>query len=293
MMEIKASKSFSLKRIFKKPLTLCILAVLFAVLAGQTHIITDQYGLIEELLAENAELKESLADTKGKIDNIAATQADIKSYQQELDRWFKGTAFNTFKKIGKLLSFRERDKAPAFSIPDGGHADYRLANLEFAAERAKYDVATLFNEAQNIRNFMYSIPSLTPVSGRVSSFFGRRKDPFNGKTKQHRGVDIAGRFGAPVYAPAHGRVVTAKYNPSFGYLVEIKHEHGFKTLFGHLSAIKVKKGQSVKRGQQIANVGNTGWRCFGTHLHYEVHKDNVQVDPSPFMTDAAPGSKAL
>lgn len=291
---MSANKKFSLKEFFKRPLVFCLIAVLFTVLAGQMHIITDQYGLIEELLAENAELKESLADTEGKIDNILATQADIKNYHQELDRWFKGSSFSALKKIGKFLSFSTQDARASSSLAEGIDAKgWRLTDLEFAAQKARYDVATLFSETQDIKNLMLKIPSLTPARGRISSFFGKRVDPFNKKIKKHNGIDIAGAFGDPVYATAAGRVVKAKFHPDFGLMVEIDHENGFRTLYAHLSAIEVKNGHMVERGKEIAKVGDSGGRCKGPHLHYEVLKNGVNIDPSAFLAYTPPSSKAL
>jgi len=98
----------------------------------------------------------------------------------------------------------------------------------------------------------------------------------------HRGVDLAGPVGTPIYAAADGIVDRAGWANGYGNLVEIDHGKAIQTRYGHLSAILVSPGQRVHRGDLIARMGSTG-RSTGSHLHYEVRLDGHAVNPVPFL----------
>ena len=127
-------------------------------------------------------------------------------------------------------------------------------------------------------------PSLWPVTGRLTSSFGERLDPFNGEGAFHAGLDIATAYGTPIHAPADG--VIAKAGPASGYGREmiVDHGGGITTVYGHLSAFAVVAGQIVKQGQVIGYVGSAG-RSTGPHLHYEVRVDNTPVNPHKYLKE--------
>lgn len=117
---------------------------------------------------------------------------------------------------------------------------------------------------------------------RVTSRFGRRKDPINGKWASHKGLDMVAKSKTPIYAPSPGIVVYAGTLGRFGRFVEIDHGKGIKTRYGHLNKILVRKGQKIGFRKKIALMGNSG-RSTGTHLHYEIMIDGKQVNPEPFI----------
>ena len=136
-----------------------------------------------------------------------------------------------------------------------------------------------------------------PLSGPISSPFGYREDPVNGKKGFHAGVDMQAKRGGKIFATADGTIIQAGYNGDFGNFIEIQHGNGFTTHFAHLQEIKVKKGRKVKRGQVIGLVGSSG-RSTGAHLHYELCVKGQPINPVPFMQTAnlskivsAPSSK--
>ena len=126
------------------------------------------------------------------------------------------------------------------------------------------------------------IPSVTPVTGIVTSSYGRRSAPFTGLYAMHRGIDIAAASGTPVRAPANGIVVKTGMDTRYGLHIDLDHQNGFKTRYGHLSTVLVKQGMEVVRGDLIGHVGMTG-RASGHHLHYEVHKNRRRVDPMKYI----------
>lgn len=131
------------------------------------------------------------------------------------------------------------------------------------------------------------IPYLWPVitdTYRLSSPFGWRSDPFRKTRKWHGGMDIADGMGAPITAAADGVVTFVGWRMGYGNLVEIKHENGFTTRYGHLSKGTVKEGQRVNAGDLVALMGSTG-RSTGPHLHFEVRKDDNALNPLAFIKD--------
>jgi murein DD-endopeptidase MepM/ murein hydrolase activator NlpD len=126
------------------------------------------------------------------------------------------------------------------------------------------------------------IPSAAPVDGLAGSGFGVRTDPFNGRPALHAGLDFPAEPGTPVVAAAGGLVSANEWHPAYGNLLEIDHGNGLKTRYAHNDSVDVALGALVRRGQQVAKVGNTG-RSTGPHLHFEVLVDGAPQDPARFL----------
>ncbi|PZV19595.1 MAG: metalloendopeptidase [Pseudanabaena sp.] len=130
-----------------------------------------------------------------------------------------------------------------------------------------------------------SISNFTlPVTGPISSGFGWRVHPITGQRKLHKGVDFAVPTGTPIFAAADGLVTYAGWtDDGYGNVVELRHENGALTLYAHTNKVYVAKGQSVSKGQAIAEVGSTG-RSTGPHLHFEIQPDGrTAVDPMDYL----------
>ncbi len=149
-----------------------------------------------------------------------------------------------------------------------------------AAENAVYD--DLLYRADSYLKTIQTLPLGKPVKASVSSWYGKRKDPLNGKAAFHEGIDFRGRKGDPIYATADGKVTFAGNNGGFGKSVKINHGNGYTTTFAHMHNYHVKKGDYVSRGQVIGLVGNSG-RSTGSHLHYEIAYRGKHVNPAKFM----------
>lgn len=133
------------------------------------------------------------------------------------------------------------------------------------------------------------IPNSAPVNGPVGSGFGFRADPFTGRSALHMGLDFPADVGTPIMAAAGGVVQLTETHPAYGQMVEVDHGNGLVTRYAHASKLLVRTGDIVKRGQPIAQVGNTG-RSTGPHLHFEVLVDGVPQNPARFL---AGGEAAL
>ncbi|UUO24145.1 M23 family metallopeptidase [Colwellia sp. M166] len=150
-----------------------------------------------------------------------------------------------------------------------GHEEKQLKMLESV---------TLGHHIENTRYL-----SGRPIKkGWLSSYFGMRKDPFNGKPAMHKGVDFAGSEDADIIATASGVVSWAGDRYGYGQLIEINHGDNLKTRYGHNKAIKVSVGDVVTKGQVIAKMGSTG-RSTGPHVHYEILRNNRQIDPKKYV----------
>ena len=119
-------------------------------------------------------------------------------------------------------------------------------------------------------------------SGWLSSYYGIRKDPFNGKPAMHKGLDFAGKEGQSVFATGAGIIIWSGSRYGYGELVEIDHGGGFVTRYGHNKKVNVKIGDVVTKGQSIAVMGSTG-RSTGPHVHYEVLLKGKPQDPLPYV----------
>lgn len=120
------------------------------------------------------------------------------------------------------------------------------------------------------------------AKGWLSSYYGVRKDPFNGKPTMHKGVDFADKEDTDIIATASGVVTWASKRYGYGLLVEINHGGGLSTRYGHSKELLVNVGDVVSKGQAIAKMGSTG-RSTGSHVHYEVLKNNKQINPIKFV----------
>jgi len=145
---------------------------------------------------------------------------------------------------------------------------------------------TLGNVVQRLDSlapFLGSLPLSTPVRGfAVTGDFGPRRDPFNGRSAMHEGIDLQSAKGTPIRVTAAGRVVFAGWHSAFGRLVEIDHGFGIRTRYAHMDSIKVREGERVERLDNIGTMGQSG-RASGVHLHYEVLVRGRALDPARFL----------
>ncbi len=151
----------------------------------------------------------------------------------------------------------------------------------------------VYEMARNKEKMLVCIPAIQPVNNndlkRLSSYYGYRIDPIYKIKKFHAGVDFSAPQGTPIYSSGAGKVIkTKRSRRGYGNTVTIDHGYGYVTFYAHIKDIKVKKGESVTRGQVIGTVGNTG-KSTAPHLHYEVRKNDRTVNPIYyFFNDLSP-----
>jgi murein DD-endopeptidase MepM/ murein hydrolase activator NlpD len=189
---------------------------------------------------------------------------------------------------GDPVPRRHADGAPAGDGPPGGD---RVSLLRLEAERLGHVAAgqelslgELIAQLEDKHHHLISSPAIWPTKGWLTSRYGPRISPFTGLRQFHSGIDIAGEAGTPVIAPARGRVTFVGSKGPLGRSVVIDHGYGVRTHYGHNSAIEVRVGQEVERGQVIARLGSSG-RSTGPHLHYGVEVNGRSKNPLDFIFD--------
>lgn len=180
---------------------------------------------------------------------------------------------------------------PAPTAGDDGEGDEQVSHLRqearrlgLVADESSLTLAELIGELENKQHRLESSPAIWPAKGWLTSRYGYRISPFTGARQFHSGLDIAGAAGAPIIAPARGKVVYSGKRGPLGQTLILDHGYGVKTYFGHNQLLMVKKGEEVERGQQIATLGSTG-RSTGPHLHYVVEVKGKSKNPLDYIFD--------
>jgi murein DD-endopeptidase MepM/ murein hydrolase activator NlpD len=162
--------------------------------------------------------------------------------------------------------------------------DDQVDTLENASKNQLESLSEVLQKWEEKRNILASTPSILPSAGWMSSGFGYRISPFTGRREMHKGIDLVASKGTPIIATADGIITFAGSKGLLGNTVVVDHGHGISTRYAHCSKILTKLGDTVKRGDFIARIGNTG-KSTGTHLHYEMRVNNIQVNPERYMLD--------
>lgn len=230
-------------------------------------------------------LKERLNEIDENVNQIEEKDLAIRSYagMPEIDQ--------EIRKLG--IGGRSIESAKIFDN-FAPVINKELATLELDVEKLSREVnlelnsySSIYEKVQEDIRRIAMIPSIRPVEeGYLNSTFGYRNDPIDNVKRFHQGQDITVKTGTPIYAPADGIVKRAYYAGGFGNHIKLQHGAGYTTLYAHLSKIKVKHGQKVKRGDIIGLTGNTG-RSTAPHLHYEIHHNGKPQNPLDyFFSDA-------
>ena len=232
-------------------------------------------GATEALTGQIAALQTAVSDLGGK----AALDPTLQSAMDKLPAIVKNRAMGGG-------SAAVQSAATALASPENtfGVLQELLQGIESRLRLVSSDV-----DRRNI--LAASTPSIWPTQGWLTSRTGGRTDPFTGEVDYHPGLDISADKGSPVYATADGTITQAAYSGAYGNLVVIDHKFGIETRYGHLSAFRVARGQTVKRGDLIGLVGATG-RATGPHLHYEVRVNDRILNPLSFLLNSRRGSNA-
>lgn len=189
------------------------------------------------------------------------------------------------KPLNLTLDLTKHGRAPLFPRPialqpnEANHGTWTHGSAAASFEAAAHRNYAL---TDHISALLHA-PSLQPLSVmHITSQFGRRKDPIKGSQTFHKGVDLAAREGAQVFACLEGTVIEAGRDKEYGNVVVIDHHDGYMTLYAHNSELLVHPGDTVEAGQAIARAGSTG-RATGSHLHFEVHRHGKSIDPMAFL----------
>jgi murein DD-endopeptidase MepM/ murein hydrolase activator NlpD len=285
-----------------RPLTLSVVAALTLLILGGAFALGLQYGLgahqrgmlsdIPRFGNVLTEQKKQIADLKQqlqlRVDAMAMRLGAMNAHVIRLDA--------LGRRLTEMADIDSREFNFDVDPPSGGPENdgegvsaripdlsEMLTQLEQRVNLRDTQLAALENVilAQELKEEIH--PEGRPVTrGFISSYFGERADPFDGREAFHKGVDFAGALGDKVVAVAEGVVTWAGERSGFGRLVEISHGDGYVTRYAHNQRTLVAVGQMVKRGEAVALMGSTG-RSTGPHVHFEVLRNGRQVNPLSFV----------
>ena len=251
--------------------------VICTILFGSAAIAGAKFDADRQVyLSQIADLKNKNTDYKDQYQQVLQLKNDFRS---------------SIKDIVEMLYNKDSHLAiggPSTAVPATDEAV--LLQIRTAVNTMKDDQGMLGEvkdyltaRKEFIDNFPFVWPTVRTGSGRITSGFGFREDPFDTKKlNYHPGLDIGGNKDDPVYATADGVVEDVSANDVYGNYVVLKHKYGFETIYGHLDAALVHVGQQVKRSDLIGKMGDTG-EATGYHLHYEIRRDGGAIDPMLFL----------
>ncbi len=234
----------------------------------------------------------SIASTQAKKQKTTALTVKLAELQSQVLR---------LNALGERLADDAKIPPKEFNFNElpasGGPASSASILHEKTLDQLFVEIAQFENELKYEEKQLQILESLTfghhienngylsgrPITkGWLSSYYGVRKDPFNGKPAMHKGIDFAGKENSVIIATASGVVTWASRRYGYGQLIEINHGDGLTTRYGHNKDLLVSVGDVVNKGQSIARMGSTG-RSTGPHVHYEILRNNKQINPIKFV----------
>ena len=237
---------------------------------------------IEGLSRLNVEQKNMIDEKANTIKNLEEREKSINAKIDQFTEKYKDMAEKYLSGESRSKTSRSDDRTERTFVDDISILKDKLDELIDEKSLHNEDILGLQETEEKLKKYMATIPTLWPASGRVSSNFGQREDPFNSSERFHSGIDIAADYGSDINAAAEGTVITAGTLAGYGKAVIVSHGNGLTTLYGHISSAIAKEGQKVKKGQLIARVGSTG-RSTGPHLHFEVRINDNPVDHLKYL----------
>ncbi len=242
------------------------------------------YGMKMIKDAQQQQLEAEVAHLSAKLNHAMAVLAKLAESDNSLRRMVNLPVISPEEKAfgtgGTRAQIHETNTVASLISVSGQMIDRLMHQVEFQST----SYADILQKYEENRRFFAAVPAIKPIDGVRTSGFGMRFHPIYRIMKFHSGQDFHAPLGTPVYATGDGTVESAQYNDGYGYCIIIDHGFGLKTLYAHLSKLLVKPGQVVKRGENIALSGNSGISD-GPHLHYEVIKDGVKVNPMSYIFD--------
>ncbi|HEU4344100.1 MAG TPA: M23 family metallopeptidase [Candidatus Binatia bacterium] len=235
----------------------CLLLGGMTVLAWAGWFFGDYHAL------QRKQVQEAVAKARAQEEKLVALRERTTEVQEALSQW---------------QGFREKIQA---SVPP---RHKNSAHVQREGEELQKILADLESD---LKQMIAALPSDWPVQGRVVSGVGMRLSPWTGEAGFHSGLDIPNPIGTPVRAPGDAVVESIEQSEAKGRTILLNHGQQIKTQYAHLSKVLVNKGDHVRKGQPIAEVGNTG-KSTGPHLHYEVRVNGIPVDPRQSLLSVSP-----
>lgn len=273
-------RSLEVSILFLITMGILLCAMIFSTLFFSYRHITTQAKTFQNnaYLISEKEKSEKIANSIQKISELN------NKFTAELEN--TNTILNNPQKSDVTHINKTGDFSQALYVNITEQDDGSIKALSIITEMLNKNIPMLANVNKSLaahNNLMKELPVFWPVPNSViSAEWGPNIHPIYGSWYIHKGLDFAAIIGTPVYAVAEGIVTETGYDNGHGLHVYVSHKYGFKTHYSHLSAIKVVKGQEVKQGQRLGNIGATGL-VTGSHLHLEIYLGEEIIDPGIYM----------
>lgn len=287
----------------------------FLLVFDYLHIASDQLHL-KETVTEKEKLKKQVHIMESRLNDLTKEVFQLRDFNRKIRNitTLGSRSHHPYGKVNlrsdlsSLVSFKERAPAShdeslkgkdkkslnsssvfyknrANNFSDFSELVIYIDRLKEETKLIKQNTWDLYSTLLKRKELLSNTPSILPVRGWITSYFGYRNETFyaDHDLRFHRGMDIAAEIGSPVLASAAGQVIHRGYDDTgYGKMVIIDHGYNVKTVYAHMSEIKIQKGAYVTRGKVIGLVGNTG-KSTGPHLHYEIQISGVPVDPANYI----------
>lgn len=249
----------------------------------------------KEAAKENQSLRQEISSFNKDLSLILEVLGDIQLRDDNIYRAiFETDPYPDYKRQlgtgGNSMKYKKYENMEYGDLVIEISKKIELIEKKLASQSKSFD--EVFDLTKEKQKMIKSIPSIQPVSNRdltrIASGFGLRMHPIYKIIKMHKGMDFTAPIGTEIYATGDGVVEKVGWAGGYGRTIMINHGYGYKTRYAHCSKYNCRKGQKVKRGDLIGFVGNTG-QSSGPHLHYEVFKNNRQINPvNFFFNDLSP-----
>jgi murein DD-endopeptidase MepM/ murein hydrolase activator NlpD len=240
--------------------------------------VVEKNSQIEQLQSEIIQLAQQTTEMQSKLEDISKLEDEVRSITGS-DKVASAGGGESATAMGGIV--RPATGSEVQSLVDQTRS--LLTEMGTRVVDLQSSISTTKDEALAVQYKKRITPDIWPISSRtITSGFGVRQDPFTFKPSFHSGYDISAPRNTNVYVTADGTVQSTGFDSQHGNNIIVDHTSGLKTWYMHLNKIEVVKGDVVEKGQLIGLVGSTG-RSTGNHLHYEVLKNGVSVDPKPYL----------
>ena len=295
---------------------LCVFAALFLVISAGLFFITSSLVLIKTnfaMLKVNSDITEKAIVQEDTIKKLSQANTELSKENQTLKNSTVASTENFNRRVAEVNKLKSQVDTLLALFNKDNHANINITTSRGNARAAVASSMPLIAEASSMDDFeehdeiarqvqknidAYSAlitkveaeikaqectPDARPASGTITSPFGYRDDPFNRGIKPHEGIDINNVTGTPIKAAGAGVVTYCGYTNGYGNMIVISHGSGYQSTYAHLSSFEIKTGSTVKKGQVIGAMGSTG-RSTGSHLHFEIRRDGILLDPEKVIT---------
>ncbi|MBX9726378.1 MAG: M23 family metallopeptidase [Rickettsiales bacterium] len=254
-------------------------------LASKYNVVFNRIQFLENKVRDlqsnhDAMIADIRAATGGKIKELESVIAKTGVDSAPLERAAEAKRLQEEQRKEKY----GRIEGTANALADGQGGPFTPVSTSSVLKEKDTELYFSLRKLVTLNDVVGAMPLGIPMAAdyRKTSGFGTRVDPFRGALSFHAGVDLGAASGTKIIATNDGRIDFAGWKTAYGNVIDVKHEYGFTTRYGHLSKILVRPGQVVKKGQVIGVQGSTG-RSTGEHLHYEVRYNDRAINPTNFL----------